>query len=217
VTESGAEVTLVATGALLLGGDTVELQLSVGPGAWLHLREIAGTVAYDSGGVLATWRVTATVADGGTLVVSGQPLVVADGSACERTTRVELTGSAVAAMRDVVVLGRTGESGGALLTGTTACRDGRPLLVETLDLRDTAARRAPGLLGAASVVDTVTVLGRRAGPGATGPGQRPGLGRFELADEGTVLRALGRDTASSPLPAAWDHVRADLLADAQAR
>ena len=54
VTETGARVGLVATTALLLGGDHVEIDIDVGPGAWLEVVEIAGTVAYDADGVASS-------------------------------------------------------------------------------------------------------------------------------------------------------------------
>jgi len=50
VTDNGARIGLVATQALLLGGDHVQLDIEVGPGAWLELVETAGTVAYDADG-----------------------------------------------------------------------------------------------------------------------------------------------------------------------
>ena len=50
VAENGARIGLVATTALLLGGDHIDIEIDVGPGAWLELVETAGTVAYDADG-----------------------------------------------------------------------------------------------------------------------------------------------------------------------
>ena len=47
---------LVGQTALLLGGDAVELDVRVGPGARLELCDVAGTVAYDGRGRSARWR-----------------------------------------------------------------------------------------------------------------------------------------------------------------
>jgi urease accessory protein len=55
VDESGARIGLVATEALLLGGDHIDIEIDVGPGAWLELVETAGTVAYDAGHVQSSW------------------------------------------------------------------------------------------------------------------------------------------------------------------
>ncbi len=70
---------LVATGALLLGGDHVEISVEVSPGATLHLRDIDGTVAYGRG-ALARWDVEVLVGEGGALRWGGEPFVVADGA-----------------------------------------------------------------------------------------------------------------------------------------
>jgi urease accessory protein len=48
---------LLATTALLLGGDEVELNVAVGAGTRLDLFDIAGTVAYHGRGRAAAWHV----------------------------------------------------------------------------------------------------------------------------------------------------------------
>ena len=60
------------------------------------------------------------------------PLIVAEGADVVRRVRIELAAGAVAALRDVVVLGRDGEGRGAL--------DSAPRV--TLGGRAAAARRA---------------------------------------------------------------------------
>ena len=55
---------LLATTALLLGGDRVELDVQVGPGATLELVDVAGTVAYDGRGRPASWSVRPCVVAG---------------------------------------------------------------------------------------------------------------------------------------------------------
>ena len=52
----GCRIGLVATTALLLGGDAVELVVEVGPGAVLDLFDVAGTVAYHGRGRSAAWH-----------------------------------------------------------------------------------------------------------------------------------------------------------------
>ncbi|WP_264031645.1 urease accessory protein UreD [Cellulosimicrobium sp. SH8] len=119
-----ARVALVATRALLLGGDRVRVEVHVGEGVELELVEVSGTVAYAGRGRSASWDVDVRVDAGGLLVWDALPFVVADGADVERTTRVSLAdGGArgergVALLRETLVLGRTGEVGGRLRSRT---------------------------------------------------------------------------------------------------
>ncbi len=207
VTESGARVALVATRALLLGGDHVVVDIDVGAGAWLRIDENAGTVAYDAGGTASSWSVRVRVAAGGTLTWFGQPFVVSDGAAVTRSLGIDLDPGGLAVVRDTLVLGRSGERGGALATSTRVRLGGTELLAEDLDLTDQTGRRFPGILGAARVLDTVAVLGARA-PRAELPAT---VHRYDLAGDGTIARALAGgtgDPALDRLMTAWSgHVR----------
>ena len=89
-TDSGARIGLVAQTALLLGGDHIELDIEVGPDAWLELIETAGTVVYDAGGVPSSWTVRIRIAEGGTLIWAGEPFVVSRGANVRRSTVIEL-------------------------------------------------------------------------------------------------------------------------------
>ncbi len=198
----GARVGLVATTALLLGGDHIEIDIEVGPGAWLEVVETAGTVAYDADGVASSWTVSITVADDGVLSWAGEPFVVATGANVHRRTTVDLGRRAVACIRDTVVLGRTGEVGGALVSTMSARREGALLLADTLDLSDRHTRELPGILSAATVVDTVSLLGMRA---PADPRLPAGIG-FELDGPGTIARCLTTgyaDSTLTPVMAAW--------------
>lgn len=119
-----ARVALVATRALLLGGDRVRVEVHVGEGVELELVEVSGTVAYAGRGRSASWDVDVRVDAGGLLLWDAAPFVVADGADVERSTRVSLAdGGArgargVALLRETLVLGRSGEEGGRLRTRT---------------------------------------------------------------------------------------------------
>ena len=212
--EGGARVGLVATTALLLGGDHVEIEIDVGPGAWLELIETAGTVAYDADGLTSSWTVSIRVADGGLLIWSGEPFVVARGANVRRDTSIELGTGAAAGLRETLVLGRTGETGGALRS-TLSVRQHDPaaqrhqqLLMEDLDLTDADVRSLPGLIGGARVLDTVVLLGINA---PKTPELNPG-NRFELDGAGTIARFLTTTFAASPLAAisaAWQMAARD--------
>jgi urease accessory protein len=171
---------------------------------------VAGTVAFDGRGAAARWSTCVTVQSGADFRWSGQPLVVADGADVSRTLELDVAATGRALVRDTVVLGRTGESGGRLRTRTSIrCAD-RLVAVEGQDL-DPELRRLPGVLGDLRVLDTITAVSE------TGAFQTRPFGpavehvsRFELFDgAGTVLRYLGRQLAPSPLHEQWQDLRDD--------
>jgi urease accessory protein len=192
-TAEGCRIGLVTTTALLLGGDTVQLDVEVGPGAALDLFDVAGTVAYHGRGQPAAWLTALVVAEGGRLHYRGEPFVVADGADVTRRLQVDLAGGgARCRLRETVILGRSGERGGRLHTRTEACRGGRSVWLEE-QVWD-GDRTLPGILGPHRVVDTLIDLG----PGP--PPIVPGMVAYALPDDaGTVLRHLGSELAESPL------------------
>ena len=198
--ERGCRVGLLATTALLLGGDEVALEVELGPGAVLDLFDVAGTVAYHGRGRPASWQLAVTLAEGAALRYAGEPFVVADGADVTRTTSLDLAPSATARIRETVVLGRTGEAGGRLRTRTVVRVGGEDRWREDQLLDVAAGRTRPGLLGDHRVLDTVIALG----PGEP-PEPAPPAVRFALVlGAGTVTRYLGRDLAASPLHALAD-------------
>jgi urease accessory protein len=189
-----AHVALVGQTALLLGGDSVEVEIEIGPFARLQLREVAGTVAYDGRGLPARWTTRIRVAAGAHLHWAGEPFVVCDGAAVERATTIELSDSASAWVRETLVFGRSGESGGRLRSRTDVRRAGRPLLTEDLSV-DPASRGAPGMLGGNRVLDTICALGL-----PTAAPAPAGAVRFHLVEpDSSITRYLGQQASDSPL------------------
>lgn len=207
-------VALIGIHMLLLGGDDVRIEVEVGPGVTLEVIEPAGMVAYDAGGVASRWSLDAVLGEGSALVWDGAPIVVAGGANVFRRTRVRMGAGARALLRETLVLGRSGEAGGALRSVTRLTGPGGDFLYEDLDLTG-VRRQAVGVLGASKVLASATAAGWRPlpahgpGPGPrpsldpnAGPGEDTGLGnadpgnpnpaahRFELAADGAVLRAL---------------------------
>jgi urease accessory protein len=199
VDEHGARVALVATTALLLGGDEVEFDVRVGAGGWLDIVETAGTIAYDAQGVASRWTVRAQVAEGARLTWAGEPFVIADGADVHRVTTIDLATHATACLRETLVFGRVGEQGGALRATTRVLLEDAELLVEDLDLAGPDVRRLPGVLGSCRVIDTILALGHR----APDTPDLPVGTRYELAGPGTVARVLTTETDRSGLGAVW--------------
>ena len=216
-----ARVALVGQTALLLGGDEVDLEITVGPGASLELSDIAGTVAYHGRGRPAAWHVRIRLGDGARLRYAGEPFVVSDGADVTRTLTVDLADGASARLRETVVFGRVGEIGGRLATTTVLRRSGVEFCREEL-LLDPIGRSRPGVLRDVRVVDSVLALGGTTLLRANSEQQREGglaprtgpngcqtsfsigsdVATYRLLDEGSTLtRFLGSSLADSPLSA----------------
>jgi urease accessory protein len=183
-------VALVATEALLLAGDAVRVDVWVRGGRALEIVETSGTVAYHMRGGSASWSASLDVSDGCSVVWLGLPFVVATGADVLRSTHVRLAGSGWCALRETHVLGRVGQEGGRLLASTSAHLDGRPLLVETLELSP-RTRGDFALLGGARCLDQLTLLGRRS--------ENPAALQLELP--GSILRSRTTHAHESQLEA----------------
>ena len=186
---------LVATTAVLLGGDEVELEVQLGPDAILELFDVAGTVAYHGRGRPAAWRTTVTLAERARFRYLGAPFVVSDGADIERTLDLGLDSTASLWQRETVVLGRSGEIGGRLRNRMALKVDGRPVLLEDQLLDPAGIRRSPGMLGSHRVIDTVLAVGTDQPVPESGAAVRFGL----VGGVGSITRYLGADVAASPL------------------
>lgn len=207
-----AHVAIVAGGAALLGGDAVSIVVRVGPGCSLLIEDVGGTVAYPSQGAVSQWDVDIDVADGGSLIWETYPFVVASGARVRRSTRVRYGADATVCLRETLVLGRSGECGGTIVTATDV-RDttGAPCFVEELDIDGNAP--LPGVMSGASVLDTAMLFGRRhvrdehcGGGRHSDAGERAEV-RFrilDLARPGAIARAVGASTHDVYVDAVWD-------------
>jgi len=196
-----ARVGLVAAEALLLGGDEVRIDVRVGPSAHLELVEMAGVVAYHGRGRPASWTVHIAVGAHATLTWHGEPFVVSAGAEITRTTAIALDHGATAVLRETLVFGRAGQTGGSLHTRTRVTTGGVPMLVEDLEL--TPARRAAvgqlgGPAGVDRIVDAIGVFGRRPPRSAS-----VRVSRLDLDLPGGLVRWTGADLASSPMSDLW--------------
>ncbi|MBH0083165.1 urease accessory protein UreD [Salinibacterium sp. SWN167] len=196
-TDQSADVALVAGGALLLGGDSINIEITVGAGCRLALEDIGGMVAYDGEGQSASMRIQIRLQAGAQLSWATLPFVIADGAHVERVLDVTLDDGAVALIRETLVLGREGESGGRVVTRTCVSSKSVPVLVEQQDFD--GGSPIWGHLGTERVMDTVLLAGARA------PASSADRGAVVLNFEqpGGLARWLGRETHLSPLDAVW--------------
>ena len=118
-----------------LGGDELELDVTVEAGATLTVRTVAASVAQPSpDGRPSHLTVTARVADGATLRWLPEPGIAATGAVHHTHTRLDLAVTANVVWREEVILGRHDEPGGQWHSHLDVTLDGRPLLRQ-----DTAA------------------------------------------------------------------------------
>lgn len=169
-TDRTARVGITAAQMLLLEGDQVELDIDVGEGCSLELHDIGGTVAYpprerpadqpgdQPGDVeLSRWSTSIRLGEGATLSWRGLPLVVSQGAVTLRRTTAHLGEGARLLMRETVVLGRHGETGGRVTTALSVSDAHGPVLLEETALDGLAPR--PGILGRRRVLDSVVCAG----------------------------------------------------------
>jgi urease accessory protein len=179
---------LVPTQAGPLDGDHDRVHLHVGPGATLVMEPIAATLALPGRSRL---ELHATIEAGGRLLLDEPPLILAEGADVTRRVRLELAEDAVAAIRDVVVLGRSGEGPGRLDSELRATLAGRPLLHDAIRINgnDEYVALAPGH----RVAGTIALLGIRDEPELAGPGAlRRATGPDVPAVEAALERAWAR-------------------------
>lgn len=193
--EAGARVSLVPDGALLLAGDHVALEITVGAGARLELMEPTGTVAYAMSGGSASWDVAITLAEDAALVWAGEPFVVAAGARVRRRTVVSAAEGARLALRETTVLGRYGEGPGVVDQTWQADAPAGTVLAEDLHLG--AASSLPGLLGPHRVLTGVVLLGCDA------PVEEASADRYDLDGGGVLWRRLAGDAHAASLAGAW--------------
>ncbi|MCC3270266.1 urease accessory protein UreD [Arthrobacter gengyunqii] len=217
-------VALIGIHMMLLGGDDVRIEITVGPGVTLEVVEPAGQVAYDADLVPSRWSLDAELGEDSSLIWDGASFVAAAGSNVQRHTRLHLAAGARALVRETLVLGRSGEHGGMLRSVTRAAGPDGDILYEDLDLTG-ARERAVGILGDAKIVASATAVGWRPGAqpvpapqpvptaesaGADAAGARGSsrVRRFDLAAPGAVARSLGAqahaaDREAGAMFAAW--------------
>lgn len=177
-------VALVPTQAVLLAGDHVTVSVRVPAGRTLEILEPGGTVAYAMRGHQARWDVAVEVEGTGRLVWHGEPFVVAAGADVRRSLDACLGADASLVLRETLVLGRSGEEPGRLLSRMRITRAGAPVLVEDLD--STVG------LGGHRVLDQVLHLGSECDWGEH---------TMRLEAGGGLQRWLGSETHRTPLRA----------------
>jgi urease accessory protein len=175
-----------------LAGDHDAVRLHVGAGATLSVEPVAATVAYP-GAARTRLDLDVVVEDGGRLILEDAPLIVAEGADVVRTTTIALGDGAVAAVKDVVVLGRAGEGPGRLHATLRATGPDGPILHDAFRVdpdtwaADAHVALAPGHRAIATVC-LLGVPGNLEGPGSLWRGSAASAADAEAAVAGAWAR-----------------------------
>ncbi len=201
-----AIVHLVSAVTAPLGGDDLELRVTVEAGASLELRGVAATLALPgqhAGGSRAL--VDVELADGATLAYLPEPTVVTARACHESVFRARMGEGARLRARDVIVLGRTNERSGSLTT-TLDVRRGGPVMKQTSHVGTPEVDASPAGLVGRRVFGTELLCWDDDLPGAVSedwwslvPLARGGSLSTAVADDAvTVARALDEARARHP-------------------
>lgn len=194
--EAAGAVYLAASAAGPVGGDEVELDVEVGPGAVLEVRTVAATLVLP-GPAPAPSRsdCRVTVSDGAELRWRPEPVVAVRGCDHRTVARIDLAPTSGLVWREELVLGRHGEPGGSVLQRLEIDRGG----VALIRTEHALGPRWPGSNGPAGagghrVVGTLVVVGTPAA--AAGASAAAGL------DPGGEVEGGGRAAWVEPAPGA---------------
>jgi urease accessory protein len=201
-----ALVHLVSAVTAPLGGDDLELRVTVEAGASLELRGVAATLALPGqhpGGSRAL--VDVELADDASLAYLPEPTVVTARARHDSVFRARMGEGARLRTRDIVVLGRTNERSGFLTTTLDVRRNG-PVIKQTSQLGTPEVDESPAGLAGRRVFGTELLCWGVDLPGAVSedwwslvPLARGGSLSTAVADDAvTVERALDEARAAHP-------------------
>jgi urease accessory protein len=189
------EVRLVNSAACPLGGDDLELTVTVGAGARLRLSGVAATLALPGQrDEPSRFTVRFELGERARVDYLPEPTVVTCRARHEATLHAELAAGAELCCREVIVLGRDGERPGRLTTATHVLRAGRPVLRQRLELGDPVLDRSVAHLAGHRVLATELTI-------RDGECPKPAGGdwwsRSVLAGGGSLVTVLAGDAVTA--------------------
>lgn len=192
--DPAATVHLVGSATTPLGGDDVELDVHIGPGADLVLTGVAAAVALAGRSSLT---IRFTLDEGASLQYLPEPTVITARADHHTLLHVDLHETARVRLREVLVGGRAGEQPGRY-RGTTRVaevreRVGLPLLHQTQEFGDPALQASSAVLAGNRVLGTEVLLWGSDGGAATGES----WSLTPLARRGSLATAVGPDAVST--------------------
>jgi urease accessory protein len=194
--ESAGAVYLVGAAAGPLGGDALALELRVGDGSTLTVRQSAATLVLPgAAGAWSRLRVHAHVGAGASLRFVPEPTIVAAGCRHVLETRLEVATGGSVWWEERLVLGRANESPDEVVSRIDVERAGRPLLRHALHLGAATSSSTSAVIGSAKAVGSVVSIGPAAAP-STIDSPAGTLGRYVLAPDACLVTATAPDAAA---------------------
>jgi urease accessory protein len=185
-------VHLVGGAAGPLGGDELNLEIEVGPGAELWVRTVAAGIALPGrSGAESVLAVHAVVGEGARLVFLPEPIVAAARCRHHNVSTVDLAAGARLTWREEAVFGRFGESAGDLRLSASMRRGGHPWYRSDVAIGPTHPD-GPAVRHGARVLATLVTTDIADMFVAT-----PAAAVMALAGGGAVATALGDDLAQT--------------------
>ncbi|WP_042443763.1 urease accessory protein UreD [Azospirillum sp. B510] len=161
---------LATTSGGMVGGDRLDIALSVGPGARALITTQAAEKVYRSTGADCRIDTVLAVEDGGWLEWMPQEAIVFEGSRLRRLTRIDLAGTGRLIAGEMLVFGRAafGEtvSRGLIRDAWEVVRDGRAVWADALHLDSDIAEALAHPAGFGGAAACATLL--HAAPDAAG-------------------------------------------------
>jgi urease accessory protein len=187
-----------------IGGDVLDLRISVLAGAFLRVRTAAASIALPGpDGLESVLTVTVVVGAGACLEYLPEPVVVSAGARHATIIRATLADGASLLLRDELLLGRHGEPGGTARSVLRVDCAGRPLLRQSLEVSgDDLATMGPAVLAGHRAVGSLLLAGSPAGPGTAGfgaaprPDGQPWLAAMPLSGPGVLVTTLADDAVT---------------------
>lgn len=206
---TGDTVHLVGGSAGPLGGDRLQLDVTVRRRACLRLRSAAASVVLP-GASASSLHLTVTVEPGGHLDWHPEPAVSVAGGSHEQVVDVELQGDATMEWTETVVLGRSGEPSGDWQSRMRVVRDGTVVTHQQLDVGPShLGSDGPAVMNGRRVSATRLIVGRTARPdhvavsdtGAwTRVGLAPDIEQTQAVDDSVAAIMAVLDGVEEPTP-----------------
>jgi urease accessory protein len=182
-----------------IGGDKLGLRISVGAGAFLRVRTAAASIALPGpDGLESVLRLSMSVGPGAHLEYLPEPVVVTAGARHATVVTVSLDEGASLLLRDELLLGRHGESGGTARSVLRVDYAGRPLLRQALEVSGAdPASQGPAVLSGHRAVGTLLwVNDCAAEPPPESLPSTTEVAALELAGPGVLVTAVAHDAVT---------------------
>ena len=208
-------VALTTAAAGPLGGDNYQLDIRVGAGATLFLREVSASLILPGAhGAESRWVNNVVLEEGATLVWVPEPFIAARGCRHFHDVQIEMADSARLFYREELVLGRNGEAPGNLVSRLSVrSPDGRAITQQQFDIGPRAIGYAsPAVVDKHRGVGSIVVVSPEGGLPTKAAMFGPFTGLFPISENVTQINAVADDavelkkrlnTALTPLGPPW--------------